>query len=189
MILNADELVLDELLYGCNAWICMDRGCTSLDWFHCLICLIYPWLLFLMLPISYAQWFGHADCHSLNPLYSLMQSMSSAYLEEVCILYHQYHNYDAGLWLTLSSDSLMLLHVSFTIQTSFLIVMWLRSGLLLILWSLAFMCLHVDRLMMSWMWQSFSACCEPDRLMAYTEGVNESDWIVGSGRWLCGCSP
>ena len=31
MILNVGELVLDELLYGCNAWICMDRGCTSLD--------------------------------------------------------------------------------------------------------------------------------------------------------------
>ena len=24
MILNVDELVLDELLYGCNAWICVD---------------------------------------------------------------------------------------------------------------------------------------------------------------------
>ena len=42
MILNVDELVLDELQYGCNPWICVDRGCTSLDWFHCLICLIYP---------------------------------------------------------------------------------------------------------------------------------------------------
>lgn len=31
MILNLDELVLDELLYGCNAWICVDCGCTSLD--------------------------------------------------------------------------------------------------------------------------------------------------------------
>ena len=31
MILNADVLVLDELLYGCNAWICVDCGCTSLD--------------------------------------------------------------------------------------------------------------------------------------------------------------
>ena len=31
MILNVDELVLDELVYGCNAWICVDCGCTSLD--------------------------------------------------------------------------------------------------------------------------------------------------------------
>ena len=31
MILNVDELVLDELLYGCDAWICVDCGCTSLD--------------------------------------------------------------------------------------------------------------------------------------------------------------
>ena len=31
MILNVDELVLDELLYGCNAWICVDCCCTSLD--------------------------------------------------------------------------------------------------------------------------------------------------------------
>ena len=31
MILNVGELVLDVLLYGCNAWICMDCGCTSLD--------------------------------------------------------------------------------------------------------------------------------------------------------------
>ena len=31
MILNVDELMLDELLYGCNAWICVDCGCTSLD--------------------------------------------------------------------------------------------------------------------------------------------------------------
>ena len=31
MILNVDELVLDELLYECNAWICVDCGCTSLD--------------------------------------------------------------------------------------------------------------------------------------------------------------
>ena len=31
MILNVGELVLDELLYGCNAWICVDCGCTSLD--------------------------------------------------------------------------------------------------------------------------------------------------------------
>ena len=31
MILNVDELVLDELLYECDAWICVDCGCTSLD--------------------------------------------------------------------------------------------------------------------------------------------------------------
>ena len=31
MILNVDELVLDELVYGYNAWICVDCGCTSLD--------------------------------------------------------------------------------------------------------------------------------------------------------------
>ena len=31
MILNVDELVLDELVYGCNPWICVDCGCTSLD--------------------------------------------------------------------------------------------------------------------------------------------------------------
>ena len=42
MILNVGELVLDVLLYVCNAWICVDRCCTSLAWFHCLICLIYP---------------------------------------------------------------------------------------------------------------------------------------------------
>ena len=31
MLLNDGELVLDELLYGCNAWICVDCSCTSLD--------------------------------------------------------------------------------------------------------------------------------------------------------------
>ena len=31
MILNVDELVLDELVYGYNPWVCVDRGCTSLD--------------------------------------------------------------------------------------------------------------------------------------------------------------
>ena len=31
MILNVDELVLDELPYGYNPWVCVDRGCTSLD--------------------------------------------------------------------------------------------------------------------------------------------------------------
>ena len=31
MILNDGELLLDELVYGCNAWICVDCGCTSLD--------------------------------------------------------------------------------------------------------------------------------------------------------------
>ena len=31
MVLIVDELVLDELPYGCNAWICADCGCTSLD--------------------------------------------------------------------------------------------------------------------------------------------------------------
>ena len=31
MILNVDVLVLDELVYGCNPWVCVDRGCTSLD--------------------------------------------------------------------------------------------------------------------------------------------------------------
>ncbi len=25
-----------------------------------------------------------------------------------------------------------------------------------------------------------SACCEPDQLMVYVEGVNEGDWIVRS---------
>ena len=36
MILNVDVLVLDELVYGCNPWVCVDRGCTNLDRFHCL---------------------------------------------------------------------------------------------------------------------------------------------------------
>ena len=55
MILNVGELVLDELLYGCNAWICVDCGCTSLDCFHCLSVLSILFLLFLMLSISYAE--------------------------------------------------------------------------------------------------------------------------------------
>ena len=55
MILIVDELVLDELPYGCNAWICGDCGCTSLDCFHCLSVLSILFLLFLMLSISYAQ--------------------------------------------------------------------------------------------------------------------------------------
>ena len=153
MILNVDELVLDELLYECNAWICVDCGCTSLDWFHCLSVLSNLFLLFLMLPISYAQWFGYADCHSLIPLYSLMESMLSAYYAEVCILYPQYHDYDAGLWLTLSSDCLMLLYVSCNIQTSLLVVLWLPSGLMLILWSLVYVCLRVDCLVICRMWE------------------------------------
>ena len=153
MILNVDELVLDELLYGCNAWICVDRGCTSLDWFHCLSVLSILFLLFLMLPISYAQWFGYADCHSLIPLLSLIESMLSAYYAEVYILYPQYDDYDAGLWWTLSSGYLMLLHVSCDIQTSLLVVMWFPSGLMLILWFLVYMCLRVDCLVMCWMWQ------------------------------------
>ena len=97
MILIVDELVLDELPYGCNAWICVDCGCTSLDCFHCLSVLSILFLLFLMLSISYAQWFGCADCYSLIPLYSLMESMLSAYYVEVYILYPQYHDCDAGL--------------------------------------------------------------------------------------------
>ena len=79
MILNVDELVLDELVYGCNAWICVDCGCTSLDWFHCLSVLSILFLLFLMLPISYAQWFGCADVIPwflftllCNPCYKLL---------------------------------------------------------------------------------------------------------------------
>ena len=123
MISNVDELVLDELLYGCNAWICVDCGCTSLDWFHSLSVLSILFLLFLMLPISCAQWFGCADCHSLIPLLSFIESMSSAYYAEVYILYPQYDDYDAGLWWTLSSDYLMLLHVSCDIRTSLLVVM------------------------------------------------------------------
>ena len=176
MILNADELVLDELLYECNAWICVDCGCTSLDWFHCLIRLIYPFLLFLMLPISYAQWFGYADCHSLIPLYSLIESMLSAYYAEVCILCPQYHDFDATLWLTLLCDCLMLLHVSFVIQTSLLVVMWFPSGLVLILWSLVYMCLPVNCLVMHCMWQ-------PSKCMLWawsTHGVHggrERRWL------------
>ena len=153
MILNADELVLDELLYGYNAWICVDCGCTSLDWFHCLIRLIYPFLLFLMLPISYAQWFGYADCHSLIPLLSLIESMSSVSYAEVCIQCPQYHDFDATLWLTLLCDCLTLLHVSCDIQTSPLVVIFFPSGLMLILWSLVYMCLRVGCLMMCCMWQ------------------------------------
>ena len=154
MIFNVGKLVLDELLYECNAWICVDRGCTSLDWFHCLICLIYPFLLFLMLPISYAQWCGCDDRHSLFPLYSLMESMLSAYYAEGCILYPQYHDYYAGLWLALSYGYLMLLHVSCDIQTSLLVVMWFPYGLMLILWSLVYICLRVDCLVEYRMWQS-----------------------------------
>ena len=152
MILNVDELVLDELVYGCNPWICVDCGCTSLDWFHCLSVLSILSLLFLMLPISYAQWFGYADCHSLIPL-SLIESMLSAYYAEVCILYPQYHDCDAGLWLTLSSGYLMLLHVSCDIKTSLLVVVLSPSGLMLILWFLVYMCLRVDCLMVCQMWQ------------------------------------
>ena len=153
MILNVGELVLDVLLYVCNAWICVDCGCTSLAWFHCLSVLSILFLLFLMLPISYVQWFGCADCHSLIPLLSLIESMLSVSYAEVCILYPQYHDCDAGLWWTLSSDCLMLLHVSCDIQTSLLVVMCLPSGLMLILWSLMYMCLRVDCLVMRCMWQ------------------------------------
>ena len=148
MILNVDVLVLDELVYGCNPWVCVDRGCTSLDWFHCLSVLSMLFLLFLMLPISYAQWFRCADCHSLIPLYSLIKFMLSAYYAELLTLYPQYHDCDGWLWLTLSSGCLMLLHVSCDIQTSLLVVMWLPSGLLLILWSLVYICLRVDCLVM-----------------------------------------
>ena len=153
MILNVDELVLDELLYGYNAWICVDCGCTSLDWFHCLSVLSILSLLFLTLPISYAQWFGYADCHSLIPLYSLIESMLSVSYTEVCILYPQYHDCDAGLWLALSSGYLMLLHVSCNIRTSLLVVAWLSSGLLLILWSLMYVCLPVNCLVICCMWR------------------------------------
>ena len=112
--------------------------------------LIYPFLLFLMLPISCAQWFGCADCHSLIPLLSLIKSMISAYYVEVCILYPQYHDYDAALWLTLSSGYLMLLHVSCDIQTSLLVVVLFPSGLMLILWFLVYVCLRVDCLVMQY---------------------------------------
>ena len=148
MILNVDELVLDELVYGYNAWICVDCGCTSLDWFHSLSVLSILFLLFLMLPISYAQWFRCADCHSLIPLYSLIEFMLSAYYAELLTLYPQYHDCDAGLWLPPSSGCLMLLHVFCDIQTSLLVVIWLPSGLLLILWSLVYICLRVDCLVM-----------------------------------------
>ena len=176
MVLIVGELVLDVLLYGCNAWICVDCGCTSLDWFHCLIRLIYPFLLFLMLPISYAQWFGYADCHSLIPLLSLIESMSSVSYAEVCIQCPQYHDFDATLWLTLLCDCLMLLHVSFVIQTSLLVVMWFPSGLVLILWSLVYMCLPVNCLVMHCMWQ-------PSKCMLWawsTHGVHggrERRWL------------
>ena len=176
MIMSVDELVLDELLYGCNAWICVDCGCTSLDWFHCLSVLSILSLLFLMLPISYAQWFGCADCHSLIPLLSLIEYMLSAYYAEVCILYPQYHDYDGWLWLTLSSDYLMLLHVSCDIQTSLLDMELLSSGLLLILWFLVYMCLRVDCLMVCQMWQ-------PSKCMLWawsTHGVHgrrERGWL------------
>ena len=83
--------------------------------------------------------------------YSLVESMLSAYYAEVYILYPQYHDCDAGLWLALSFDCLMLLHVSFVIQTS-LLVMWFSSGLMLILWSLVYICLRVDCLVMCCMW-------------------------------------
>ena len=116
------------------------------------ICLIL-FLLFLMLPISCAQWFGYADCHSLIPLYSLMESMISAYYAEVCILYHQHQDCDGWLWLPLSSDCLMLLHVSCDIQTSLLVVMWFPYGLMLILWFLVYVCLRVDCLVAYCMWQ------------------------------------
>ena len=176
MILNVDVLVLDELLYGCDAWICVDCGCTSLDWFHCLSVLSILSLLFLMLPISYAQWFGYADCHSLIPLYSLIESMLSVSYTEVCILYPQYHDCDAALWLTLSSDCLMLLYVSCNIQTSLLVVLWLPSGLMLILWSLMYVCLRVDCLVMCRMWE-LSKCM----LWAWsTHGVHggcERGWL------------
>ena len=35
----------------------------------------------------------------------------------------------------------------------------------------------------------WSACCEADQLMVYTEGMREGVRVVGSERWLCGCSP
>ena len=182
MILNVDELVLDELLYGCNAWICVDCGCTSLDWFHCLSVLSNLFLLFLMLPISYAQWFGYADCHSLIPLLSLIESMLSVSYAEVCILYPQYHDCDAGLWLTLSSG--------YWCCCMYLVISRLHSllwcgSLLVLCWFCGSWCMCVC-VWTAW-WYAVcdnprSACCEPDQLMVYMEGVNEGDWIVWSER-------
>ena len=47
----------------------------------------------------------------------------------------------------------MLLYVSCNIQTSLLVVLWLPSGLMLILWSLVYVCLRVDCLVMCRMWE------------------------------------
>ena len=88
----------------------------------------------------------------------------------------QYHDFDATLWLTLLCDCLMLLHVSFVIQTSLLVVMWFPSGLVLILWSLVYMCLSVNCLVICCMWQ-------PSKCMLWawsTHGVHggrERRWL------------
>ena len=140
------------------------------------ICLFYPFLLFLMLPISCAQWFGCADCHSLIPLLSLIESMLSAYYAEVCILYPQYYDYDAALWLTLSSDCLMLLYVSCDIKTSLLDMELLSSGIMLFLWSLVYVCLCVNCLVAYRMW-------EPSKCMLWAWSTHDVHGRHNQG-WL-----
>ena len=185
MILNVDEFVLDELLYECDAWICVDCGCTSLDWFHCLSVLSILFLLFLMLPISYAQWFGCADCHSLillsNPCHRfLMRKYAFCILNTMTMMLDSDGLFHLVIWCCCMYPVISRLHS-----------LWWCGFLLVCCWFCDPWCMCVC-VWTAW-WSTvcgspWSACYEPDQLMMYMEGVYDGDWIVGSGRWLCGCS-
>ena len=116
------------------------------------ICLIYPFPVIsnathFMCAVIWVCWLSLLDSsllsYRIHVISLLCRSMHSVSSIPDC---------DAGLWLTLSSGYLMLLHVSCDILTSLLVLLF-PSGLLLILWFLVYMCLHVDCLMVCCMWQ------------------------------------
>ena len=154
------------------------------------ICLIYPFLLFLMLPISYAQWFGCANCHSLIPLFSLlwnpcyrliMLKYAFCIPNTMTMMLHCDWLFHLIVWCCCMYPLLSRLH-SLLWCGSHLVCCWFCGPwcICVCLWT-AWWCIVCDN--------PRSACCEPDQLMVYMEGVSEGDWIVWSERWLCGCSP
>lgn len=122
----------------------------------CGLQLYEPWLI----PLSYPSYLSfsiilnatHFMCAMIWVCWlSLLDSSLFSYgIRVISLLKRSMHSVFSitWLWCWIVMDSfiwlLMLLYVSCDIQTSPLVVIWLPSGLMLILWSLVYICLRVN---------------------------------------------
>ena len=136
-----------------------------------------PWLI----PLSYPSYLSfsvisnaiHFICAVIWVcwLSFLDSSLLSYRIHVISLLCRSMHSVSSipWLWCWIVIDSFIWLfdvaHVSCDIQTSLLVVIWFPSGLLLILWSLVYVCLRIDCLMtyrmrqplkrMLWAWSTY----------------------------------